>query len=291
MKNYQYRDVNFRGTIERIMYTTTNFAGELRDKYANVYLPYGYDGEDCERRYNILYLMHGGGGNPDCWIDCCKIKNMLDYVISVKEVEPLIVVFPTYYKEKIGRVGNPDAALERNNVMFFQKELVEELLPAVEKKYHTYAEDVTKEKLISSRMHRGFGGFSMGSCTTWFAFMQHMNYFSTYVPLSGDCWAVECMGGGTNTKETVDLLEKSVIESGYSPNQYFIYAGTGTEDPANRALTPQIEEMKKRQNVFQFNEDFAKGNLHFILAEGAVHAYEAVYEYLYNYLPYLFKNE
>ena len=140
-------------------------------------------------------------------------------------------------------------------------------------------------------MHRGFGGFSMGSCTTWFAFMQHMDYFSTYVPLSGDCWAVECMGGGTNTKETVDLLEKSVIESGYSPNQYFIYAGTGTEDPANRALTPQIEEMKKRQNVFQFNEDFAKGNLHFILAEGAVHAYEAVYEYLYNYLPYLFKNE
>lgn len=65
MKQYQYHDVNFRGMIERISYRTTNPEGELLDKYANVYLPYGYDPEDSTRRYNILYIMHGGGGNPD----------------------------------------------------------------------------------------------------------------------------------------------------------------------------------------------------------------------------------
>ena len=40
---YEYHDVDFRGSIERVTYTTTNPQGEPRKKYANVYLPYGYN--------------------------------------------------------------------------------------------------------------------------------------------------------------------------------------------------------------------------------------------------------
>src|SRR5690606_23172539 len=121
---YEYHDVNMRGTIEKITYMTTNRDGEPRDKYANVYLPYGYDVADKEKKYNILYVMHGGGGNSDAWLDCCKVKNMLDYSIDIGTLQPLIVVFPSYYKEKISRIGAPDAELERKNVVFFQNELV-----------------------------------------------------------------------------------------------------------------------------------------------------------------------
>ena len=46
--------------------------------------------------------------------------------------------------------------------------------------------------------------------------------------------------------------------------------------------------MKQLTDVFHFSEDCACGNLHFLLANGEVHAYEAVYQYLYHYLPYLF---
>lgn len=68
MEKYTYHDVNKRGTIKQITYITKNQQGEDREKYANIYLPYGYDGADKEKRYNILYVMHGGGGNPDAWL-------------------------------------------------------------------------------------------------------------------------------------------------------------------------------------------------------------------------------
>jgi endo-1,4-beta-xylanase len=289
MEKYKYHDVNMRGTIKRIDYLTTNQQGETREKYANIYLPYGYDEADKEKKYNILYIMHGGGGNPDAWLDCCKVKNMLDYVIDQKQIEPLIVVFPSYYKEKIGRVGAPDPVVERGHVLFFQKELIEDLLPAVEKVCNTYAEDTTKEALKSSRMHRGFGGFSMGSCTTWYAFTHNMDYFSYYVPLSGDCWEIESQGGLHKPDETAKVLHDHAIKSGYGVNEYFIYTATGTEDAAYNPLNMQVNAMRKYPDTFVEDEDLTKGNFHYLLAEGEVHAYEAVCHYLFNILPYLFK--
>lgn len=285
LKKYQYHDVNFRGTIDRVVYMTTNPAGELREKYANVYLPYGYDAANREKKYNILYVMHGGGGNADAWLDCCKVKNMLDYCIDAKEVQPLIVVFPSFYKEKISRSGAPDPELEREKVLQFIPELTAELLPAVESKYNVYAAGTSGEALRAARAHRGFGGFSMGGCTTWFAFLQKLDYFRTFVPLSGDCWGVETRGGKTRAEETAELIGNAAKRG----LDFRIFAATGSEDAACDMMTPQIEAMKARPDVFTFSEDPACGNLHFEVAEGEVHAYEAVYNYLYSYLPYLFE--
>lgn len=286
LKKYQYHDVHFRGTIDRVVYTTTNPEGELREKYANVYLPYGYDAADKEKKYDILYVMHGGGGNPDAWLDCCKVKNMLDYCIDAKEVQPLIVVFPSFYKEKISRTGNkPDAEFECEKVRQFLPELTAELLPAVESKYNVYADGASDEALRAARAHRGFGGFSMGSCTTWFTFLEKRDYFRTFVPLSGDCWAIEPCGGKTRTAETAKLLADAARQG----PDFCIFAATGTEDAADKMLTPQIEAMKAHSDIFTFSEDPSAGNLHYEVAEGEVHAYEAVYNYLYSYLPYLFQ--
>ena len=289
LNKYTYHDVNRRGTIKRIDYLTTNQNGESREKYANVYLPYGYDQEDAEKKYNVLYVMHGGGGNPDAWLDCCKVKNMLDYVIDTKAAEALIVVFPSYYKEKIGRVDPPEKETERGHVSFFQKELAEDLLPAVESVFHTYAESSTPEALKASRMHRGFCGFSMGGAATWFAFTKNIDYFSYYVPLSGDCWEVEGQGGLSCPEKTAEALHDYAVRSGYHTEEYFIYTATGTKDIAFEALDAQVNAMRKYPDTFVEDEDLDKGNFHYLLAEGEVHAYEAVYHYLYQILPYLFR--
>ena len=279
MEKYTYHDVNRRGTIKRIEYLTTNQEGESREKYANLYLPYGYDEMDWSKKYNILYVMHGGGGNPDAWLDCCKIKNMLDYVIDSKKIDPLIVVFPSFYKEKTGRTGEPVREVERGHVQFFQTELLEDLLPAVEGACNTYA----------SRMHRGFCGFSMGAATTWYAFTRNMDYFAYYVPLSGDCWEVEGQGGLTKPEETAALLHEHADRSGYGTDEYFIYTATGTKDIAFEALNNQVNAMRRYPDTFVEDEDLHKGNFHYLLAEDEVHAYEAVYHYLYHFLPYLFE--
>lgn len=288
MEKYQYHDVNHRGKIKYIPYITTNQQGEMREKYANVYLPYGYDESDQKKKYNILYVMHGGGGNPDAWLDCCKMKNMLDYVMDEKQVEPLIVVFPSYYKEEIGRVGPPDREVEREHVLFFQKELIEDLMPAVEQACNTYAQAATREEFEASRKHRGFGGFSMGAATTWFVFTHHLKFFSYYVPLSGDCWEVEGQGGLLKPEETAKLLHDRAAGSGYGVEDYFIFTATGTEDVAYDALQAQVNAMRNFPDTFVEAEEPSKGNFHCLFAEGEVHSYEAAYEYLYHFLPYLF---
>ena len=288
MKEYSYHDVNLRGTVERVRYRTTNREGQARNKTCLVYLPHGYNENDPQTRYDILYLVHGGGGSQDAWLDCCKVKNMLDYVIDSGEVKPLIVVFPCFYKEEISRVGGPVAEVEKGHVLLFMKELAEELLPAVEGRYHTWSDGAGPEALVRSRGHRAIGGFSMGSCTTWFTFMRHLNLFSRFVPLSGDCWAVEPMGGKSHPAETAEALRNAVLQSGYSRDDFRIFSATGSKDPACGSLVPQIEAMKKFPDVFRFEDDFSAGNAHFFLQEGYEHCYEHVMQYLYNYLPALF---
>ena len=90
-KKFTHGDASERGTIRQITYTTRNEKGETVEKYANIYLPCRYDPE---KRYNIFYLMHGGGGNPDAWLDSSPLKNMLDLSIQRGELEPLLVVTP-----------------------------------------------------------------------------------------------------------------------------------------------------------------------------------------------------
>ena len=56
-------------------------------------------------------------------------------------------------------------------------ELVNDLIPAVEGRYHTYAETTDREGIEVSRSHRAIGGFSMGAVTTWYAFDETLNAF------------------------------------------------------------------------------------------------------------------
>ena len=58
--------------------------------------------------------------------------------------------------------------------------------------------------------------------------------------------------------------------------------------PRIETIEAVAEAMKQLGDFYQFSEDFAKGNLHYLLAEGYYHEYPAVYQYVYNYLPYLF---
>ena len=92
----------------------------------------------------------------------------------------------------------------------------------------------------------------------------------------------------TKPEETAALLHKHAVRSGYGADEYFIYTATGTKDIAYEALNNQVNAMRKYPDTFVEHENLHKGNFHYLLAEGEVHAYEAVYHYLYHFLPYLF---
>ncbi|SFD49716.1 Enterochelin esterase [Paenibacillus catalpae] len=269
------------GTIENLSYKAANLDGGTDDKKLNVYLPYGYDASNPNKHYNVLYLMHGGGENENLIFggpgQSKELKKILDNMIANGDIEPLIVVTPTFYG------GKDDVAL-------FHEELMNTVVPLVETKYNTYVKSGSLDDLKASRAHRAFGGFSMGSVTTWYTFIHDLDYFKYYIPLSGDSWILEQTGGGLKPKETAEYIADVARASGYKPQDYYIFSATGTQDIAYPNLKPQIDAMKQLTDVFVYSSDMKKGNFYFIAADGGTHAWNWVNQYIYDILPDLFRN-
>ncbi len=58
---------------------------------ANVYLPPGYSSD---RKYPVLYLLHGIGGDETEWIRFATPDALFDNLIADKAAVPMIVVIP-----------------------------------------------------------------------------------------------------------------------------------------------------------------------------------------------------
>ncbi len=267
------------GTIETLQYSTPNLENGMDEKKLHVYLPYGYDASATDKKYNVLYLMHGGGENEDLIFggpgQSKEMKKILDNMIARGDIDPLIVVTPTFNGGK-------------NDVAFFHEELVAKVVPLVETKYNTYTKSGSLADLKASREHRAFGGFSMGSVTTWYTFIHALDYFKYYLPLSGDSWIIEQRGGGLQPEKTAEFLADVARKSGYKPQDYYIFSATGTADIAYPNLKPQIDAMKQHKDVFVYSSDTKKGNFYFIAADGGTHAWNWVNQYVYDILPDLF---
>ena len=169
------------GTVEEVLYSTRAYATDGRDvqKRALVYLPYGYDET---KQYNILYLMHGTGDDENYWLKTHPgNKVMLDQLIATGNIEPLIVVTPTFYVED----DLKDTGLDPLTYSF-REELRNDLMPVVEGTYSTYAETLDDDGFTASRDHRAFAGLSRGAVTTYHtAFCGSLDWFSWFGTFSG----------------------------------------------------------------------------------------------------------
>lgn len=146
--------------------------GEDIIKKCNVYLPAGYDKNDESTRYNVLYLLHGVGGNRFEWIhgsgecdDNFIISNIFNNLIANGDIEPMIVVFPE------GRSAwdwtDTSFNAEGTNMLGFyylDYELRHDLIPYIETEFHTYAniKDNSPQGIAYNRLHRALAGLSMG---------------------------------------------------------------------------------------------------------------------------------
>jgi flavodoxin/predicted alpha/beta superfamily hydrolase/predicted small lipoprotein YifL len=272
------------GTLEKLTYQTwESFSYEERTqeltKEAWVYLPYGYS-ED--QKYNVFYLSHGGWSNETTVMGTDQnprsFKYVIDHAIEDGQIQPLIIVLPTYNNTSGRDSGDYSLALQLTDQ--FHNELINDLIPAVESKYSTYAEDTTLEGLRLSRDHRGFGGFSMGSVNTWCTFRYALDYFRYFMPMSGSYSA------------DGEYMAELVKESGHGPEDFFIFAASGTDDFAYSAFKAQVMAMGNvPDKTFLFADNEADGNLSFLEREGYVHDATASDEYTYNGLRFFWNRE
>lgn len=185
-----YTEADRQGSLVELNYETYESRtyeqkSEKLNKRAIVYLPYGYSENE---RYNVFYLMHGGWSNETTWLGTPErpgtFKNVIDHAVSDGKMKPFIIVCPTYNNESPSDSGDYTLAYGTLTVNY-HNELMNDLIPAVEGTYSTYADNVTPEGIKASRDHRAFGGFSMGSVATWHTFLNCLDAFRYFMPSSG----------------------------------------------------------------------------------------------------------
>ena len=215
------------GTVTQITYDSKDFVRDesVITKTAYVYLPYGYDENDTATRYDICYLMHGWGGHAGEYFEYANIKDMLDNMIAKGDIPPTIFVSATFYND------NSDTDFSSSVAEFrqFHRDFEEYLMPAVEGQFHTYAKSTSSDDLKASRDHRAFGGFSLGSVTTWLQFCYDSDYIRCFLPMSGSCWYYGGYGD-FQIEKNVDFIQQLVEDNDLDERGYFIYHGVGTND-------------------------------------------------------------
>ena len=209
-----YTEADRQGSLVELNYETyesRTYEQKSRklNKRAIVYLPYGYSENE---RYNVFYLMHGGWSNETTWLGTPErpgtFKNVIDHAVSDGKMKPFISVCPTYNNESPSDSGDYTLAYGTLTVNY-HNELMNDLIPAVEGTYSTYADNVTPEGIKASRDHRAFGGFSMGSVATWHTFLNCLDAFRYFMPSSG---AIDSTGNRLDSfSAALELSKKGIM--------------------------------------------------------------------------------
>ena len=209
-----YTEADRQGSLVELNYETyesRTYEQKSRklNKRAIVYLPYGYSENE---RYNVFYLMHGGWSNETTWLGTPErpgtFKNVIDHAVSDGKMKTFIIVCPTYNNESPSDSGEYTLAYGTLTVNY-HNELMNDLIPAVEGTYSTYADNVTPEGIKASRDHRAFGGFSMGSVATWHTFLNCLDAFRYFMPSSG---AIDSTGNRLDSfSAALELSKKGIM--------------------------------------------------------------------------------
>lgn len=135
------------GKIDTISYDSKT-VGTTRK--ALIYTPPGYS---AHKKYPVLYLLHGIGGDEKEWYKGGKPQVILDNLYAQGKVEPMIIVLPNGRAMKDDRAtGNIMAADKVQAFALFEKDLLNDLIPFIDRNY----------PVIADREHRAVAGLSMG---------------------------------------------------------------------------------------------------------------------------------
>lgn len=152
------------GELKAVPYDSKTL-GTLRQ--IRVYTPPGYSSD---RKYPVLYLLHGIGGNDMEWIRACRADHVLDNALADGQIQPMIVVFPNGNSSVTadgGSAARGEGAGGRRGRggrgggfdswgTPFENDLLKDIIPYIESHYSVQAD----------REHRALAGLSMGGGQT-----------------------------------------------------------------------------------------------------------------------------
>ena len=135
------------GVIDTISYQSKTVGNNRK---ALVYTPPAFSKD---KKYPVLYLLHGIGGDEKEWLNGGQPQVILDNLYAENKLEPMIVVMPNGRAMKDDRAtGNIFDKDKVEAFATFEKDLLKDLIPYIEKKY----------PVIKDAEHRAIAGLSMG---------------------------------------------------------------------------------------------------------------------------------
>ncbi|MBR0534223.1 MAG: esterase family protein [Bacteroidales bacterium] len=149
-----------RGTLETVEYKSES-VGTVRK--ATVYLPPKFD---ANKKYPVLYLLHGIGGDEREWLQ--GVPNIImDNLYADGKAAEMIIVMPNGRAQVNDRAeGNVYATAPA--FAAFEQDLLGSLIPFIEGKYNVYTD----------KMHRAIAGLSMGGGQSLNFGLGHMDVFA-----------------------------------------------------------------------------------------------------------------
>ena len=132
----------------------------------SVYLPASYSPND-DRRYPVLYLLHGGGTHHTVWEERGRLQALVDSLVTEKQMEEMIIVCPEACQDYMIWFN---ASGWKYEDYFFQ-----ELMPYIEQQY----------KVKKGKRYCGVAGFSMGGGAAVVYGIRHPECFNMVFDMSG----------------------------------------------------------------------------------------------------------
>ena len=192
---------------------------------AVVYLPPHYSSD---RKYPVIYLLHGIAGNEWEWSGYVHADAIVDNLISAGKATPMIVVMPNGRTLADDRVPTPDKIYSPENsggFAKFERDLLDCLIPAVQAKYSA----------STNREQRAMAGLSMGGGQSLNFGLTHLDTFA---------W-VGGFSSAPNTKPSAELVPDPAAAR---EQLKLLYLSCGNKD-ALISVSQRVHTSLKEQNV------------------------------------------
>ena len=163
-----YKEATHKGNVQHVWYYSATNDMERR---MSVYTPYGYDAKS-RKKYPVLYLLHGGGGDEDAWAVLGRAVQILDNLIEQGKAVPMIVVMPNgnpnqYASPELQIPVKTDIKRYENNFDNYDS-MVADIVPFIESHYN----------VIKKREARAVAGLSMGGGQSFYIGLRNIDVFA-----------------------------------------------------------------------------------------------------------------
>ena len=243
------------GTVSRIWYDSPALGLERR---MTVYTPVGY--ETSGKRYPVLYLLHGMGGDEEAWISLGRTAQILDNLIAQGKAKPMIVVMPNGNASQEAAPGESSRGMVPPTMQLPKtmegsyEQAFPEIVKFIDKNYRT----------IKSKSGRAIAGLSMGGFHSLHISKQYPDMFN-YIGL----FSAAIMPNKEVSSPIYENMEgKLKVQFDKNPALYWIAIGkTDFLYKANEEYRKLLDEKGYKYTYYESDEGHIWKNWRIYLTE------------------------